>query len=134
MPMASRDAEYWLDLARYDLRAAKAMLKAKQRLYVGFLCHLAVEKTLKAYWAESKQSTPPFTHALSVLAERTGLLGQMDDRATAALDFLEPLHIEGRYPTDKARVLRMLTPRRCQWLVKETEWLHRWIRSKLSAK
>jgi hypothetical protein len=49
--VATNDARYWIDLARYDLRAAKAMLKAKHRLYVGFLCHLAIEKTLKAYWS-----------------------------------------------------------------------------------
>jgi hypothetical protein len=49
--MVRNDAHYWIDLARYDLGAAKAMLKAKQRLYVGFLCHLVIEKTLKAYWA-----------------------------------------------------------------------------------
>jgi len=126
------DTKYWLDLARYDLRAAKAMLKAKQRLYVGFLCHLAIEKTLKAYWTQIKTSTPPFTHGLSLLAERTGILGEMDERAMTVMDFLEPLHIEGRYPTDKARLLRLLSSKKCQWLVTESERLHRWIKSKLS--
>jgi len=132
--MARNDAHYWLDLARYDLRAAKAMLKAKQRLYVGFLCHLVIEKTLKAHWARVKKSTPPFTHDLSLLAERTGLLGAMDEKAMTVLDFLEPLHIEGRYPTEKARLLRMLTPAKCAWLLRETQRLHRWIRSKQSEK
>jgi HEPN domain-containing protein len=98
--MATDDVRYWLDLARYDLRAATAMLKAKQRLYVGFLCHLAIEKTLKAYWVHTRSTTPPFTHGLSFLAERTGILPKMDARATVVLDFLEPLHIEdGTRPT-----------------------------------
>ena len=79
-PMARNNAHYWLDLARYDVRAAKAMLKAKQWLYVGFLCHLAIEKTLKAYWAHVKKSAAPFTHDLSLLAERTGILAEMDER------------------------------------------------------
>lgn len=130
--MASNDQEYWLDLARYDLKAAGAMLKAKQRLYVGFLCHLAIEKTLKAYWVTAKKSTPPFTHDLSLLAERTGLLAMMDERSLTVLDFLEPLHIEGRYPTDKARLLRMLTSAKCAWLMTETRRLHTWIKNKLS--
>jgi HEPN domain-containing protein len=132
--VAANDAKYWIDLARYDLGAAKAMLKARQRLYVGFLCHLAIEKTLKAYWVHVKASTPPFTHDLSLLADRTGLLGIMDERAVIVLDFLEPLHIEGRYPTEKARLLRMLTPKRCAWLLSETRRLHTWIRDKLSAR
>src|ERR1035437_4844576 len=112
--MAVSDADYWLDLARYDLSTAKAMLMAKRRLYVGFLCHLTIEKTLKAYWANQKHSTPPFTHDLSLLADRTGILAEMDERAKKLLDFLEPLHIEGRYPTEKSRVLKRLTPSKCQ--------------------
>jgi HEPN domain-containing protein len=33
--------EYWLDLAKYDLETAKAMLYSKRYLYVGFMCHQA---------------------------------------------------------------------------------------------
>ena len=91
-------------------------------------------KTLKAYWAHVKKSAAPFTHDLSLLAERTGILAEMDERALTVLDFLEPLHIEGRYPTEKARLLRMLTPSKCAWLMKETERLHKWIRNRLSEK
>lgn len=121
-----------MDPARYDLRAAKAMLQSGHRLYVGFLCHLAVEKTLKGYWAEVKKSTPPFTHDLSLLAEKTGILGEMDERAMTVMDFLEPLHVEGRYPTEKDRLLRVLTQRKCEWLLKEARRLHRWIKDRLS--
>lgn len=35
---------YWLDVAHYDLVSAKAMLKARRFLYVGFLCHQVAEK------------------------------------------------------------------------------------------
>jgi HEPN domain-containing protein len=132
--MASSGADYWLELARYDVRAAKAMLKANQRLYVGFLCHLVIEKTLKAYWTRAKGTTPPFTHDLSLLAERTGILERMDERAMTVVDFLEPMYIEGRYPTEKSRLLRKLTAAKCAWLMKETEWLYRWIRKQLSEK
>lgn len=130
--MATNQANYSIDLARYDLRAAKAMLKARQRLYVGFLCHLAIEKTLKACWAYRKRGTPPFTHDLSLLAERTGLSADLDERAMVLIDFLEPMYIEGRYPTERRRTLRMLTPARCTWLMRETQRLHKWIVSRLS--
>lgn len=132
--MPRNDAEYWLGLARYDMRAAKAMLKAKQRLYVGFFCHMVIEKTLKAYWIDVKHDSPPFTHGLSFLAEQTGIMAEMDERSLMVLDFLEPLHIETRYPTEKSRLLRMLTARKCAWLVTETERLHKWIKNKLSKK
>jgi HEPN domain-containing protein len=119
--------EYWIDLARYDLRTAKALQKANRRLYVGFLCHLVIEKTLKAYWVQVKKSIPPFTHDLSLLAEKTGVLEAMDERTMLVMDFLEPLYLEGRYPTEKSRLLRVLTVKRCDWLIKETQRAHRWI-------
>ena len=31
--------EYWLEIAKYDLDTADAMLSAKRYLYVGFMCH-----------------------------------------------------------------------------------------------
>lgn len=130
--MALSPEDYWIDLAVYDLRAAKAMLKARHRLYVGFLCHLAIEKTLKSHWVRVKKSTPPFTHDLSLLAQRTGILTEMDERSLILLDFLEPLHIEGRYPTEKTRLLRILRPQKCAWLMKETERLHKWIKNRPS--
>ena len=58
----------------------------------------------------------------------------LDERSLTVLDFLEPLHIEGRYPTDKARLLRMLTAAKCAWLMTETRRLHLWIKNKLPKK
>lgn len=40
---------YWIELADYDLKTAKAMLDTKRFLYVGFMCHQVIEKTLKGY-------------------------------------------------------------------------------------
>lgn len=40
--------DYWADLSSYDLDTAKSMLESKKYLYVGFMCHQAVEKILKA--------------------------------------------------------------------------------------
>ena len=36
--------DYWINLAKYDIATAKAMLQTKRKLYVGFMCHMAVEK------------------------------------------------------------------------------------------
>jgi HEPN domain-containing protein len=132
--MARSDVDYWLDLAKYDLGAARSMLRAKYRLYVGFLCHLAMEKTLKAYWVHVNKTTPPRTHALSILAQRSGILAELEERDISVLDFLEPLNIEARYPTEKKRLLRIMTLSKCRWLLEETQRLHQWISAKLSAK
>ena len=43
------------------------MLATGRYLYVIFMCHLALEKTLKAIAAEAQQKTPPKTHDLLYL-------------------------------------------------------------------
>ena len=53
--------QYWIELAEYDLETANAMFTTKRWLYVGFMCHQAVEKTMKSYWCKSQQNDPPYT-------------------------------------------------------------------------
>ncbi|MGB9745400.1 MAG: HEPN domain-containing protein, partial [Bacteroidales bacterium] len=36
--------KYWQDLSDYDMETAVAMLKSRRYLYVGFMCHQAIEK------------------------------------------------------------------------------------------
>lgn len=49
---------YWLDCADYDLQTAQAMLQTKRFLYVGFMCHQAIEKGLKAVFVQQQPSAP----------------------------------------------------------------------------
>ena len=39
---------YWVEMSDYDLETASAMLTTGRYLYVGFMCHQANEKILKA--------------------------------------------------------------------------------------
>ena len=47
--MATDKVAYWTDIANYDLETAEAMYETGRWLYVAFMCHQAIEKTLKAY-------------------------------------------------------------------------------------
>lgn len=40
---------YWIEMSDYDLETANAMLLTGRYLHVGFMCHQAIEKILKAY-------------------------------------------------------------------------------------
>jgi predicted nucleotidyltransferase len=42
----------WFASADYDIQTAEAMLKSQRYLYVVFMCHLAIEKTLKALYSD----------------------------------------------------------------------------------
>jgi len=38
----------WIKSSDYDIRTASALLKSRRYVYVIFMCHLSVEKALKA--------------------------------------------------------------------------------------
>lgn len=38
-----RRVSYWIEMAEYDLEIAKVMLDGGRYMYVGFMCHQAIE-------------------------------------------------------------------------------------------
>ena len=69
---------YWLEIAEYDLETARVMLETGRYLYVGFMCHQVIEKTLKAAVANIG-GFPPKSHRLRKLAELSYLYDRMDE-------------------------------------------------------
>lgn len=108
------------------------MLATKRYLYVAFMCHQVIEKTLKAYWSDVMEEPPLKIHHLSRLAMKSGLADSMTEKQLDFIDKLEPLNIEARYPSYKERLLKALTPEYCQELLRNTHTLQLWIRNKLS--
>ena len=122
---------YWIEMSDYDFDTAKAMLGTKRYLYVAFMCHQTVEKILKAYWSNVLEEPPLKIHSLSRLAEKSGLDKDMSEEQTDFIDELELLNIEARYPSYKERLMKSLTPERCNELIEQTDKLRIWIKSKL---
>ena len=122
-----RKIEYWLDLARYDLVSAKAMLETKRFLYVGFLCHQTVEKCLKGYFWHIQRKEPPFTHNLLILSEKSKLDKRAGDKYSELFNELMPLNIQARYPEDKTLLLKALDEKKCREILKKTKEFMTWI-------
>lgn len=115
----------------YDFETAKVMLKSKRFLYVGFMCHQAIEKILKADYIKVKREIPPYTHKLVKLAEENGLYEIMTDEQKDFLDIISPLNIEARYPTQKQDIFETLNMEKCKNIVNKTEEMILWIKTKL---
>lgn len=98
-----RETKNWLDMVDYDLATAKQMLKTSRYIYVIFMCHLAIEKALKAIVCEEANKVPPKTHDLIYL------IGQGKVKlAQGLLDFVGIINNAGvvtRYPEDLAQLL-----------------------------
>jgi HEPN domain-containing protein len=61
------ETKNWLDMVDYDIDTARQMFKTKRYIYVIFMCHLAIEKALKAIVCEETNEFPPKTHDLIIL-------------------------------------------------------------------
>lgn len=124
-------SSYWFEGAEYDLQTACAMLDTQRLLYVGFMCHQAVEKALKGVFVLRKPDEDlPYIHKLMRLANLSGISAEMSEEQLSLLDLLSPLNIEARYPVHKSRLMESLTAGRCEAMIKETEALYQWIRKK----
>ena len=124
--------KYWLDLADYDFETAKAMLKTKRFLYVGFMCHQSIEKSFKAYYTFKTNETAPFTHSISTIAKKGNFYDELTELQKDNIDIIEPLNIETRYPSYKERLLKSLTNERCKEFIIVTEEFLLWIKTQLS--
>ena len=122
---------YWKDLADYDFETAEAMFTTKRWLYVGFMCHQVLEKTLKAYWCRTQPNDPPYVHNLVRLVNGSGLSELMTDEQQLFIDQMTPLNIEARYPEYKEALLSALSESKCRQIIDNTNELKLWIESLL---
>ena len=129
--MASDKVTYWADLSDYDYETALAMQKTKRYLYVGFMAHQCIEKSIKAFYAKHHTTPPPYSHSLSYLAAKANLTVILSEEQKDFIDLLEPLNIETRYPSHKEKLLKSLTKERCANILEQTKLLQQWIKKML---
>ncbi len=131
--MAIDKVKYWLDIADYDFETAEAMYSTRRWLYVAFMCHQAIEKTLKAYWCGTRDDDPPYTHNHMRLATGCGIYEKMSEEQKDFLDTITNFNIEARYPEDKESLSRRLTIQSCRLIIDDTKQLLQWMKDELSA-
>ena len=122
--------KYWSDLAEEDISVAEILHRNGKILYSGFMCHLAVEKILKAK-IESCGETPSKIHNLNKLAELGKVLELMTEEQTGLLDTLNPLQLEARYPAYKQQIESMLSAEQCKKLIQQSKEMILWIKTLL---
>ena len=123
--------KYWLDIADYDYDTALDLMKSHRWLYVAFMCHQALEKTIKAYYTKCLPDDPPYIHNLTRLAEKSGLSVLMSEEQHDFLDAMTPLNIEARYPDYKSLLASSLNKEVCDKIMSQTKQMREWIKSKL---
>ena len=120
------DTQNWIALSDYDLETARHMLASGRFLYVIFMCHLALEKMLKAYFTEVTHSIPPKIHDLIYLIKKSELA-----LPQAYLEFIGKINnasVLTRYPEDLQRIIAQYPESvACDYL-ERTEEVLKWLR------
>ena len=88
--------EYWINSSEDDLETAGLLIKNNKILFGLFLCHLCIEKAIKAHVVRCTGNVPPKIHNLSFLIEKTDLA--LSESQLLLCDTLMFYQLEGRYP------------------------------------
>jgi len=121
-----KDTQNWVELAEYDLETARHMLKTDRYLYVIFLCHLALEKMLKAHVTEATQAIPVKTHDLIYLVKKSTI-----ELPGPFLDFIGKINtasIPTRYPEDLQSALKDYPKPVAREYLHQTQELIEWLK------
>ncbi len=125
-------AREWLEDADYDIKSADAMLQAGRYFYVVFMCHLAVEKILKAVWIEEKDEVSPKVHGLVYLYEKLSIKGRLPEIFVALIDNLDDKNVITRYPEGRKRIAERLDEKVSDEILKRTKETLAWVRKRLA--
>ena len=91
-------AKEWLKQADYDIETAEFMFNGGRYFYSVFMCHLSIEKALKALYQFRLEQAPPKTHNLVYLLNKIEL--KPDEAIGRFMIKLNEANIATRYPED----------------------------------
>ncbi len=87
--------QFWSDGSDEAWKTVQALMESKRYLHALFFCHLALEKLLKAKYAEKRDAPPPPIHNLVTIAQKAELpLSVLEKEQLAKI---AKFNIEGRY-------------------------------------
>lgn len=126
MPRTKDSITNWIKSSNYDIKTAEYMLATGRYIYVLFMCHLSVEKLLKALYEAVLGKVPPKTHNLIYLSNAVNL--KVPEDHLKLLESLNDLSIVTRYPEDIDGLVRAFKKDRAVEYFKRTREFLRWLK------
>lgn len=92
---AEKIFSHWIESSDKDFDTINHLFKSKDYHWSLFIGHLVIEKLLKAYFVNKKNSYPPFIHDLRRLAEAADLT--LTEEQKTFFDTVTRFNIGARY-------------------------------------
>ncbi len=112
--------------AEYDLATAEHMLETGGYVYVVFMCHLSIEKMLKAISAEVTDKSPPKTHNLLYLTKLAGV--NFLEKPFEFVSKINNASIVTRYPEDFSKLIEAYSENVVKEYIEQTKEVIKWLK------
>lgn len=123
-----KQIEYWVKASNLDLQTALDLFDTGKNLHFClFMCHLCIEKLLKALVVKVSNDFPPKSHNLLRLAEIAGIA--LDDNKVEFLEELNQFQLSTRYPDEKFIIYTLATKEFTEDKLTMVKELHKWLTS-----
>lgn len=116
----------WIETSQYDLETAKHMFQTGRYLYVIYMCHLSLEKMLKAVVAEAQEELPPKTHNLYHLVKLIDL--EIEEPFKKLFADLNAASLPVRYPEDLQKLIAQYNKEIAESYLEQTEDCLTWLK------
>lgn len=124
-----KSSQEWSRQAEYDMETAIAMLDSGRYIYCVFMCHLSIEKSLKALYAKKLGKNPSKTHSLVYLAQSLHL--DLPEKIKDFLEILDSVSVPTRYPEELEKLIKEYTENKAKNILDESRETSRWLKQKL---
>lgn len=121
--------QYWIQAAELDIPVAESLFENGKYDWCLFIGHIVLEKILKAHYVSATGNTPPKSHDLVRLSEKSFL--QLSADQVTFLERATDFNIEARYPDVKFEFKKQCTKEFTEENFNTIMELYRWLRSLL---
>lgn len=92
----------WKEGASADLDSASVYIGNERQLHGLFLCHLAIEKSLKALIVDITNESAPKSHDIITLSKKANI--NFSEKELAFIEILVKYKLHGRYPSGGSQI------------------------------
>ncbi len=117
---------YYEESSEEDWRLVGKLFSEKEYGYCLFFCHLALEKLIKGVLVKHTNEPAPYSHDLSFLAKRAGIILTPD--TVMELNTITTFNIAGRYDDEKREFRKKSTKEYTEKYVDQTKNLILWLK------
>lgn len=121
-----KDTKNFIISAEYDIGTAEHMLETGRYVYVVFMCHLSIEKMLKAIAAEVTDKPPPKTHNLLYLTKLAKI--NFPEEPFEFVSKINNASIVTRYPEDFLKLIEAYPENVVKKYLEQTKEVVEWLK------